>query len=121
MWSARAPCISFVLDTHTEAGRIHIFFFRALTRRKFVIQTELAIAVVAAERSVILFALDVFIRVFELRAREGALVEVEDVVHSARGFGFAWIEGNNRAIGETSAFAEGSWCYLDIGLAMRVV
>jgi hypothetical protein len=58
---------------------------------------------------------------FQLRAREGTFVEVKDVADPTGGFGFARIEGNNRAIGETGTFAEGGGRYLSLGLARWVV
>lgn len=70
------PSIS---SPRTETSRVDVLLFRALARRQLVVQTKLAIAVVAAQRSVFLRALDVFVRVLELGAGV-ALVEVEEVV-----------------------------------------
>lgn len=95
--------------SRTETSRKHIILFRALTCGQLVVQAELAVAVVAAERAVFLRALGVFVGGFELGVY-GALGEAEDVVDAR--FGFFGIERDDCAIGETGTLAEGRWCYL---------
>lgn len=44
-----------------------------------------------------------------LGAERVALVKAEDVVDAGGGFGLGRVEGDDRTIRETGAFAEGSW------------
>jgi hypothetical protein len=82
----------------TETGRDHILFLRTLALRQVVLQTELAIAVIAGERPTAAATATTLI-----------IVPAAKDIEEGRSFDeipVEWTEFNDRAVGETSAFTE---------------
>lgn len=80
----------------TETGRDHVLFLRTFALRQVVLQTELAIAVIAGERPT-------------ATATTFIIVPPAKDIEEGRSFDqipVDWTEFNDRAVGETSAFTE---------------
>lgn len=89
---------------HTKTRAHNIILLRALTHGQVISQTEFPITVIAAERLVAVGSL-VLIRRHQVCDVSG------EVTRKRGGFGFRWVEGDNGAIAEAGAFAEGGGSY----------
>lgn len=101
----------------TETRGKDILFLGTLAGWQFVVQTELAVAVIAGQRPVLgcgalLVLAYAVVHVFGFRACAETPV-FEEYVVEGRGAagGFGGIEGDDGAVGEAGAFAEGGWGY----------
>lgn len=97
--------------SHTEASGKDVILLRPFACRELVVQTELAIAVITAQGSVFRRALGQEVVIFDLSSGfegvKGALVQVQGIVEGGcGGSGLGGVERDDRAIGETGAFAK---------------
>lgn len=98
--------------SHTEACREDVILLRPFACRELIVQTELAIAVVAAQSSIFCCALSQRVIVFDLGSGlegvKGPFVEMQDIVEGGGrgGAGLGGVEGDDCAIRETSTLAK---------------